>query len=141
MAERFGQESTTILDAAKTVTPSLYLRISPVKVYFCWHFAYFSPPDRLRPLRGGARFAVQEAKNRPNIEWQEKIHGGILRGLRNISETPSNNGMKFLLRRAKWGISLLLSHRQSVFSEDPSGVRQHCVKDSPCVAFLSIRDV
>ena len=31
---------------------------------------------------------AQEAKNRPNIDWQEKIHRGILRGLRNISETP-----------------------------------------------------
>jgi hypothetical protein len=30
----------------------------------------------------------EEAKNRPNIDWQEKIHRGILRGLRNISETP-----------------------------------------------------
>ena len=30
----------------------------------------------------------QEAINRPNIDWQEKIHRGILRGLRNISETP-----------------------------------------------------
>jgi hypothetical protein len=30
---------------------------------------------------------IQEAKNRPNIDWQEKIHREILRGLRNISET------------------------------------------------------
>jgi hypothetical protein len=30
----------------------------------------------------------QEAKNRPNIDWQGKIHMGILRGLRNISEAP-----------------------------------------------------
>jgi hypothetical protein len=30
----------------------------------------------------------QEARNRPNIDWQEKIHRGILRGLRNSSETP-----------------------------------------------------
>ena len=30
----------------------------------------------------------EEAKNTPNIDWQEKIHRGILRGLRNISETP-----------------------------------------------------
>jgi hypothetical protein len=33
-------------------------------------------------------FMSQEARNRPNIDWQEKIHRGILRGLRNISETP-----------------------------------------------------
>ena len=39
----------------------------------------------------------QEAKNRPNIDWQETIHRGILRGLRNISETPQNKGMNFLL--------------------------------------------
>ena len=32
--------------------------------------------------------ACQEAKSRPNMDWQEKIHRGILRGLRNISETP-----------------------------------------------------
>ena len=30
----------------------------------------------------------EEAKNRPNIDWQDKIHRGILRGLKNISETP-----------------------------------------------------
>ena len=30
----------------------------------------------------------QEAKNRPNIDWQDEIHTGISRGLRNISETP-----------------------------------------------------
>ena len=29
-----------------------------------------------------------EAINRPNIDWQEKIRRGILRRLRNISETP-----------------------------------------------------
>ena len=34
------------------------------------------------------RLMSQEAKNRPNIDWQEKIHRGILRSLRNISETP-----------------------------------------------------
>jgi hypothetical protein len=32
--------------------------------------------------------AVQSAKNRPNVDWQDKIHRGILRGLRNISENP-----------------------------------------------------
>ena len=31
---------------------------------------------------------LQEVRNRPNIDWQEQIHRGILRGLRNISETP-----------------------------------------------------
>jgi hypothetical protein len=31
---------------------------------------------------------LQEVINRPNIDWQEQIHRGILRGLRNISETP-----------------------------------------------------
>ena len=36
----------------------------------------------------------QEAGNWPNIDWQEKIHRGILRGVRNISETPYNKGMK-----------------------------------------------
>jgi hypothetical protein len=36
-----------------------------------------------------ADFAVvQEVRNRPNIDWQDQIHRGILRGLRNISETP-----------------------------------------------------
>ena len=30
----------------------------------------------------------QEAKNRRNIPSQEKFHTGILRGLRNISDTP-----------------------------------------------------
>ena len=32
--------------------------------------------------------AGQEAKNRPNIPLQEKFHRGVLRGLRNISDTP-----------------------------------------------------
>ena len=31
---------------------------------------------------------VQEAINGPNIDWQDEFHRGILRGLRNISETP-----------------------------------------------------
>ena len=31
---------------------------------------------------------VEEAKSTPNIDWQDKIRRGILRGLRNISETP-----------------------------------------------------
>jgi hypothetical protein len=30
----------------------------------------------------------QEVGNGPNIDWQGQIHRGILRGLRNISETP-----------------------------------------------------
>ena len=30
----------------------------------------------------------QLAKNWPNMPVQEKIHGGMLRGLRNISDTP-----------------------------------------------------
>jgi C4-dicarboxylate-binding protein DctP len=32
--------------------------------------------------------AGEEARDRPNIDWQDKIHRGILRGLSNISETP-----------------------------------------------------
>ena len=31
---------------------------------------------------------IQEAKNKPNIDWQEKINRGILGGVRNTSETP-----------------------------------------------------
>jgi hypothetical protein len=34
------------------------------------------------------RYLAQEARNRPNIDWQDKIHRAILRGLRNFSETP-----------------------------------------------------
>ena len=34
------------------------------------------------------RVLFEEGKNRPNIDSQEKIHRGILRGRRNISETP-----------------------------------------------------
>ena len=30
----------------------------------------------------------EEAKNRPNIDWQDEMHREILRGLGNISETP-----------------------------------------------------
>ena len=47
-------------------------------------------PARPGPRRAQTRTRgrSQEAKNRPNMDWQEKIHGGILRGLRNMSETP-----------------------------------------------------
>ena len=41
--------------------------------------------------QGGGLYAArmaQEAVNRQNIDWQGKIHRGILQGLRNISETP-----------------------------------------------------
>jgi hypothetical protein len=34
------------------------------------------------------KLRLEEARNRPNIDWQDKIHRRILRGLRNISETP-----------------------------------------------------
>ena len=43
-------------------------------------------PDKMPPQLPTA--LVQGAINRPNIDWQEKIHRGILRSLRNISETP-----------------------------------------------------
>jgi hypothetical protein len=53
------------------------------------------PPAQQPPPTTGTRAAAlrqraaapQEAKNRPNIDWQEKIHREILRGLRNISDT------------------------------------------------------
>ena len=31
---------------------------------------------------------TQEGVNRPNIRLQEKFHRAVLRGLRNVSETP-----------------------------------------------------
>ena len=63
---------------------------------------YFSPPDQQVLLQSGQMYFVafftlhflwvcrifQEATNGPNIDWQDKIHRRILRGLRNISETP-----------------------------------------------------
>ena len=55
-------------------------------------------------LRSFSRFGSalsQEAGNGPNIDWQGKIHSGIPRGLRNISETPENKGIRLLLGRAK----------------------------------------
>ena len=36
----------------------------------------------------GERDTDEEAMNGPNIDWQEEIRRGILRGFRNISETP-----------------------------------------------------
>ena len=45
--------------------------------------------------------ACQEAKNRPNIDWQDKTHRGVLRRPRKFSETPRNEGVKFLLGRAE----------------------------------------
>ena len=46
--------------------------------------------QRVREKYGNAygAFAGQEAINKPTIDWQEQIHRDILRGLRNISETP-----------------------------------------------------
>jgi hypothetical protein len=57
---------------------------------------YFTPTDENNNQAFSVRTGVseaqidfaQEAKNRPNIDWQDKIHRGILWGLRNISETP-----------------------------------------------------
>ena len=46
-----------------------------------------APPARLRALLEREELG-QEVINRPNVDWQEQIHRGILRGLRNISETP-----------------------------------------------------
>ena len=63
---------------------------------------YVSPPEvsvQSGPLVPAP--TPEETKNRPNIDWQEKMHRGIVRGLRNISETPSNKGMKLFLGRAK----------------------------------------
>ena len=34
------------------------------------------------------RAVLQEVRNRPNIDWQDQIHRGILRGLGNNSEAP-----------------------------------------------------
>ena len=52
--------------------------------------------DRLHEV---GRYGIQEAKNWPNVPSQEKFHRGSL-----------NNGMKFLLDGAKYGISCLLIH-------------------------------
>jgi hypothetical protein len=56
------------------------------------------PTPRRLPVHvlGGA----QEAKTRLNVPLQENFHVGILKGVRNISETFEKNGVKFLLRRA-----------------------------------------
>ena len=59
----------------------------------------------------------QEAKNRGHLPLQEKFHRGILKVVRkNISDTLQNNGMKFFLIRAKWGISRLLSDGERGFA-------------------------
>ena len=65
---------------------------------------------------------AQEATSRQNIPLQEKFHRGFPKGVRNISDTPSNTGMKFLLGRAKWGIYRLL--RDGGVSEDARGQGQ-----------------
>ena len=52
---------------------------------------HYSPPEPSGAQNPHAELMSkmgQEARNRPNIDWQDKIHRGILRGLRNISETP-----------------------------------------------------
>ena len=41
---------------------------------------------------------------------QEKIHRKISKGVRNIFDTLENNGMKFIMERAKKGISRLLNY-------------------------------
>jgi hypothetical protein len=55
---------------------------------------HFVEGERLGTAATGEVFSladadsIQEAKNWPNIDWQDQIHRGILRVLRNISETP-----------------------------------------------------
>jgi hypothetical protein len=81
----------------------LKLALPPVKVYVDAHLAdhgypIWPPipdpsvclPKELEKSRGFGFSSpkTQEAKNRPNIPSQEKFHRGVLRGLRNISETP-----------------------------------------------------
>jgi hypothetical protein len=45
--------------------------------------------EKRRPAECDGRIGTdEEAKNWPNIDWQEKIHRGISPGLRHISETP-----------------------------------------------------
>ena len=44
--------------------------------------------ERLLQLRLQLILLLQEVGNRPNIPLQEQFHRGILRGLRNISDTP-----------------------------------------------------
>jgi hypothetical protein len=48
--------------------------------------ALLKASKRIQELFGAS--GDQEAINRPNIDWQDQIHREILRGLRNISETP-----------------------------------------------------
>jgi hypothetical protein len=69
------------------VVVALVFAVDPVTV---WHAdAVFLEILQIVTKLGVARMPrVEEAKNRPNIDWQEKIHRGILRGPIIFSETP-----------------------------------------------------
>ena len=54
-----------------------------------YDYAYYKTlGEQVPALKQRKIHGPQEAGNGPNIDWREEIHRGILRGLRNISETP-----------------------------------------------------
>ena len=56
------------------------------------------PPQTVLVLGAtGQTGGPQEVKNGEHAVSQEKFHRGVLKGVRNISDTLSDNGMKFLL--------------------------------------------
>ena len=60
--------------------------------------------DKIQKRQNDARrkaLMAQEVQNSQNVALQEKFHRRISKGARNISDILENNGMKFILERAK----------------------------------------
>ena len=96
-ASRSGGEKYTELTVTRRLQTVSEI-FSDTRVQYRWKVSHvrskiwqLSPPDSSPRAAGvGLRsvFALdQEAKDRPNIHLQEKIHRGILWGVRNISDT------------------------------------------------------
>ena len=72
--------SHTRIAGVSRTSPVSFLKAKPkIAIFF---------PLTVLNMQSMIFFVNQEAKNRPNIDWEDKIHMGVLWGLRNISESP-----------------------------------------------------
>ena len=91
-------------------TKTFIFKSTPTTTLFATHLApnsildshlSNSPPCRLgsppSPACGTRSGPAQEGQSRLKVPLQEKFGRGILKGVRNISDTLENNGIKFLL--------------------------------------------
>ena len=82
-----GQEHKRARDRKRYVRPNqIPLRRDrlPAERAPCVHLSP-GPGARFRfPREAQVRSVAQEAKNKPGVDWQERIYRGVLRRLRNI---------------------------------------------------------